>query len=159
MWFYSRVFISLMHCSKQMKHWRLDQPKGTNFNYFKRDTFNGEYLEIPKYSTDVWWRYFTMLHLTGTATRLMRDEHILHLDRIESGRYYSKVSVNAMEERYLARIAELQREAEGLDDDTYAKAAKLASSRIKKDRKNCRSDQPKIDNRRRLLKRHHASKA
>jgi hypothetical protein len=142
-----------------MKHWRLDQPKGEKFNRFKKNTFDGEYLEIPKYPTDVWWRYFTTLHLTGTATRLTRDEHILHLDRIESRQYYSKASVNAMEARHLARIAKLRREAEGLDDDTYAEAAGLASSRIKKGRKNCRSDQPKIDNSRRLLKRRHGPKA
>jgi hypothetical protein len=67
------------------------------------------FLTLPKYPTDVWWRYFTTLHQIGTAMRLTRDEHILHLDRIESRRYYSKASVNAMEERYLALIAELRK--------------------------------------------------
>lgn len=131
----------------QMLHWKLDAHRDSDFNHFKTRTFDGEYLEIPRYSDDVWWRYYTSLHMTGTATRLTREEHILNLDRIESMQYYSKETMNAMESRYMARIAVLKEEVSALDDQTYEEAAKIVVHRAKKRRQHFMSTQPKINNR------------
>jgi pyruvate/2-oxoacid:ferredoxin oxidoreductase alpha subunit len=135
--------------STQMKIWRLDRPKGESFRYWKKSLFKGEYLEIPRYPIHVWWRYYTLLHLTKAVTRLTRDEHIIHMDRIESGRYYSKASMNAMEARHLARIAALKQEAEAPQNTRYEDAARVVISRMEKDTKNDKSNQPKIRNGRR----------
>ena len=129
-----------------MRHWKLDAHRDCEFNHFKSRTFDDEYLEIPKYSDDIWWRYYTSLHMTGTATRLMREEHITNLDRIKSGRYYSKAAMNAMEARYLARISALRTEVSALDNQTYEKAVKIVVRRAKKGRQHYMSTQQKIDN-------------
>lgn len=132
-----------------MLHWKLDQHRGAEFNKFKKNTFDEEFLEIPKYSDDVWWRYFTTLHMTGTAARITRDEHIVNLDRIQSGRYYSEATMNAMEAHYLERIAELKRDVASVlpDDKTYENAVKIVVHRAKKKRQHYMSTRPKIANR------------
>ena len=92
-----------------MKHWKLEyRPRGFEFNKFKKLT--GIVVHGHFYSDDVWWRYYTMLHMTGSPTRLITEEHVANLDCISGGRYYSKETVNAMETDYLTRIAELKTE-------------------------------------------------
>ena len=134
----------------QMKHWKLEhRPRGFEFNKFKKLT--GEVVQGHCYSDDVWWRYYTMLHMTGSPTRLIAEEHVANLDCIGGGRYYSKETVNAMETDYLTRIAELKTEVLSLallhDDTEFKNAAQDVISCMHSKRQNSRSTRPgKINN-------------
>ena len=133
-----------------MKHWKLEYGhRGFEFNKFKKLT--GIVVHGNFYSDDVWWRYYTMLHMTGSPTRLITEEHVANLDCISGGRYYSKETVNAMETDYLTRIAELKTEVLSLallhDDTEFKNAAQEVISCMHRKRQSTRSTRPgKINN-------------
>ncbi len=92
-----------------------------------------------------------MLHMTGSPTRLIAEEHVANLDCIGGGRYYSKETVNAMETDYLTRIAELKTEVLSLallhDDIEFKNAAQEVISCMHRKRQSTRSTRPgKINN-------------
>ena len=95
-----------------------------------------------------------MLHMTGSPTRLIAEEHVANLDCISGGRYYSKETVNAMETDYLTRIAELKTEVLSLalhDDTEFKNAARQVISCMHSTRHNSRSTRPgKINNQTRM---------
>ena len=126
-----------------MKQWKLEHlPRGADFNKFKVAVSK---VIIPgHYSDDVWWRYYTILHMTGSSTRIIREEHIANLNCIQEGKYYSKATVNDMETDYLTRIAELKAGVSlALPDDTgFEDAAQVVISSMKSTRQNSRSTRP-----------------
>ena len=133
-----------------MKQWNLDhRPRGQEFCDFKKQLMQKLHGIQEPYTNDVLWRYFTILHLTGTSTRLVQEEHIANLNHIKEGRYYSKATVNTMETDYLTHIAELKTKlsAQFPDDTGFASAAQDVISRTYGRRQSSRSTRPgKINN-------------
>ncbi len=132
-----------------MKSWNLDhKPRGNPFFDFRK-LLKKNHLIPDEYSSDTWWRYYSILHMTGSSTRIVREEHIANLDSIQEGKYYSKATVNAMEMDYLTQIAELKTKlSRALPDDTsFNDAAREVISRTRRRRQNSRSTRPgKINN-------------
>jgi hypothetical protein len=123
-----------------MELWKLEhRPRGFEFNKFKK--LMSEVVQGHLYSDDVWWRYYTLLHMTGSSTRIVVEEHIANLDCISGGRYYSKATVNAMEKDYLTRISELKAKVTTVlpDFTGFDDAAKEVISRMHSKRQNSRS--------------------
>ena len=132
-----------------MKSWNLEyKPRGNPVCDFRKLLKKNQ--DIPdEYTNDVWWRYFSILHMTGSATRIVREEHIANLNSIRDGKYYSKATVNTMEMDYLTQISELKTKLlNALPDDTsFNKAAREVISRTRGQRQNSRSTRPgKINN-------------
>ncbi len=127
----------------QMKQWKLEHlPRGADFNKFR--VLVSKVIIPGYYSNDVWWRYYTILHMTGSSTRIIREEHIANLNCIQEGKYYSKATVNDMETNYLTRIAELKTEMSLVlpEDTDFEDAARVVISRMKSKRQNSRSTRP-----------------
>lgn len=132
-----------------MKSWNLDhKPRGDSFFDFRKLLKKKQ--SIPdEYSNDTWWRYYSVLHMTGSASRIIREEHIANLTSIQEGKYYSKAAVNAMEMDYLTQIADLKTKLSlALPDDTsFHDAAREVISCTRRQRQNSRSTRPgKINN-------------
>jgi hypothetical protein len=142
------------HFFFQMEPWKLayrHMGSQADFNKFKKLT--GEIVQGHCYSDEVYWRYYTLLHMTGSSTRIVVEEHVDNLDCISSGGYYSKATVNAMETDYLTSIAELMTQVSSAlpDDDGFDNAAREVISRMYSTRQNSKSTRPgKINNKKTL---------
>ncbi len=134
-----------------MEPWKLAYRRTgsqADFNKFKKK-LTGKEFQGHCYSDEVYWRYYTLLHMTGSSTRIVVEEHVANLDCISSGRYYSKATVNAMETDYLTSIAELMTQVSSAlpDDHEFDNAAREVISRMHNTRQNSKSTRPgKINN-------------
>lgn len=137
----------------QMEPWKLAcrySGSQAEFNKFKK--LIGDVVKGHCYSDEVYWRYYTLLHMTGTSTRIVEEEHVANLDCISIGSYYSKATVNSMETDYLTSIAELKTQVSSAlpEDDGFDNAAREVISRMHSTRQNSRSKRPgKINNKKR----------
>ena len=125
-----------------MKTWNLDhKPRGFEFNKFKKLLSR---VTPGHYSDDVWWRYYAILHMTGSATRIVREEHVANLECIQQGKYYSKDVLNAMENDYLIHINDLKaRLSEAFPDETgFEDAARTVINSTQSMRQSSRSTRP-----------------
>ena len=65
--------------------------------------------KCPGVTDQTCWRYFTFQHMVGSDVRNTKETHIENIQMIEKGVFYSKVTLEAMEEKLLSKITALCR--------------------------------------------------
>ena len=97
------------------------------------------------YTQETHWRYFTFMHMVGAKKHNTDLTHRMLLEQFQNGTFYSRATVEAMEAKYLQRIASLARCKECTAD--FNRAAQTVAFRASLTRQSCRSKRPgKIQN-------------
>ena len=118
----------------QMKSWKLEPI--IHSQRFK-DYWKHFQTKHPGYSLQTCWRYFTFQHMVGADARQSSEVHTDSVEWFENGKFYSRETLQKMEEKYLRKISVLKQQLQDTSD--FDAAAEEVIHRATKTRQNSRS--------------------
>ena len=90
--------------------------------------------EVPgvnHFSDNIYWRYYTFLHLCGTATIYSGPKHIEHL-KMMAGDFYDMKTVEEMEKPLMANIVDLKQKLQREKPKKFVAMERLITNIIKR---------------------------
>ena len=100
--------------------------------------------KCPGVTDQTCWRYFTFQHMVGSDVRNTKETHVENIRMIEKGVFYSKSTLEAMEQKLLSKITALCR---GDEWPEFRRAVEVVIERAAFTSQNNRSTRPgKIQN-------------
>ena len=88
---------------------------------------------VNHFSDDIYWRYFTFLHLCGTDAMYSGHKHIEHL-KMMAGDFYDMKTVEEMEAPLMAKIIDLKQKLQREKPEKFVTMERLITNIIKRTR-------------------------
>jgi hypothetical protein len=116
--------------------WNLDQRQDKwqdKLHRNMRSVFDGvrAFPGVHYFSDEIYWRYYTLLHLCGTKASFSAPKHIKHLTMM-SGEFYDMKTMQEMEAPLMAKIVDLKQKLQHEKPSQFACMERLITNIIKK---------------------------